>query len=80
MSPEPSTTVSSAAHSGVKDNKEYLQEVVGDAVEDMYTRFKVVVPDEFKGYNISFGYRVSNDCHLTCYWSNENSGPEPHGL
>ena len=80
MSPTPSTSISSAVHSGVKDDKEYLQEVVGDAVKYMCTKFKIVVPDEFKRYNISFEHRVSNGYRLTLYGSDENSGPEPRVL
>jgi hypothetical protein len=63
MSPAPSTTVSSAAHAGVVDGKEILQEVCRTAVNIM--QLKNDVPDEFRGYNISRSQRVSADHHVS---------------
>ena len=77
MSPAPSTTVSSAAHSAVVYDHEYLRKVVGSAVDYMYTMHDVVVPDEFQGHNISIWRPVSTDHLDIIYWSDEHSESEP---
>jgi hypothetical protein len=80
MSPEPSTTVSSAAHSGAEYNEEYLREVIETASGFMLSQHDIVVPGEFKRHNISNQHRVSNDHRIILFWSDEHSEPEPRPL